>query len=542
VHSRTGKSLRPDVPVCGLPDISQVVHYLQPMKTNFPSLRSFMALATVLLASPSLFAANNIWTGVAGATWDVGTTASWTSPTTWVNIDTAIFGATGAGEITTASGVVANGMSVNAAGYSFVGSAPTISGNNLSANGVSVSFGDGATFATGVGVNGSTTGGAVNFTGGNVSLQGAFYFGNANNSTNSVDGTFSGTSTFTHSASNFVVGQNSQADLNYDSTGISTANIMLIGRANGISTFTQTQGTVNITANNSFAVEVTGGNGGSGTLSLQGGSYNLTGAAAAVRVGNTNATSGVGTLSVSGGTLTANAIDLVSSGGGSNVSLTSGTINTNAIMTSGAAAKSIILTGGTIGTSTSTTATWAPNMTLDGNVNFRAANALGAAANITLSGVLSGSGGFTKTGDGSLTFSNSNTFVGPAVVTTGNLATGATGTFGLGNITVANSTSAFLTLANASSIADTATLYFGSDSTIALNFTGTETISALYNQTSGTYMTAGTWTVAGLNEFYGGVDVFTGTGSLQIIPEPSVALLSISALGFAGFIRRRRIW
>jgi autotransporter-associated beta strand protein len=52
-------------------------------------------------------------------------------------------------------------------------------------------------------------------------------------------------------------------------------------------------------------------------------------------------------------------------------------------------------------------------------VEIRAANSAGLARDITLSGVLSGAGGFNKTGAGRLTLTASNTYTGPVTITEG---------------------------------------------------------------------------------------------------------------------------
>ncbi|MFZ4779614.1 MAG: hypothetical protein ACOYM3_29990, partial [Terrimicrobiaceae bacterium] len=46
----------------------------------------------IAIAAGSLQAASNTWTGTINSTWDTGTTANWTSPTTWTAGDDATFG------------------------------------------------------------------------------------------------------------------------------------------------------------------------------------------------------------------------------------------------------------------------------------------------------------------------------------------------------------------------------------------------------------------------------------------------------------------
>lgn len=163
----------------------------------------------------------------------------------------------------------------------------------------------------------------------------------------------------------------------------------------------------------------------------------------------------------------------------------------------------------------------------------------------TYAGVIengSGTLAVTKEGSGSQTFTGANTFTGGATVSAGTLATGATGTFGAGNVSVA--AAAALTFGNNSSIIDTATLTFASTSTINLNFTGAEVVGSVFNSVTSTALAAGTYDAAGLNAYFGGISAFTGTGSLTVsaVPEPSTfaAIAGLGVLGLAALRRRHR--
>jgi autotransporter-associated beta strand protein len=153
----------------------------------------------------------------------------------------------------------------------------------------------------------------------------------------------------------------------------------------------------------------------------------------------------------------------------------------------------------------------------------------------------SGTLAVTKEGSGVQTFTGANTFTGGATVSAGTLATGATGTFGAGNVNVV--ASAVLTFGNNTSIIDTATLTFASTSTINLNFTGAETVGSVFNSVTSTALAAGTYDAAGLNAYFGGISAFTGTGSITVsaVPEPATyaAMAGLGVLGLAAFRRRR---
>ena len=67
----------------------------------------------------SLLLGDNAWTGAASGSWNT-TDANWTNPTVWnnANSDSAIFGATGAGPVTTTVPITLRGMRFDANGYS----------------------------------------------------------------------------------------------------------------------------------------------------------------------------------------------------------------------------------------------------------------------------------------------------------------------------------------------------------------------------------------------------------------------------------------
>lgn len=219
----------------------------------------------------------------------------------------------------------------------------------------------------------------------------------------------------------------------------------------------------------------------------------------------------------------------------------------------GAGSQAITFSGGTVSTGTG------GNLTLKvGGVHALtiSGGALNHVGSITNSGVgtfgttISSVIGSNVTGvtqnssTSSLTLGGANLYSGPTTVSLGTLATNATGTFGSSSVTVASG--ALLTLGNSASFGDLATLTFAGTSTassINLNFTGADTLGAVYDSVAGTYLAAGTYTASQLNTAFSS-SVFAGTGSLTVsaIPEPSTfaALGGVLALGVAACRRRGR--
>jgi fibronectin-binding autotransporter adhesin len=258
--------------------------------------------------------------------------------------------------------------------------------------------------------------------------------------------------------------------------------------------------------------------------------------------------SGTGTLTVSGtGSLVINGtagLRVASAAAGTGiVNLNAGGLITTQLVTSAGNA-TFNFNGGTLQAGASTTTffqglTQAAIRENGGTVNSNGFDITIAQA-LSHAGSSATDGGLTKTGAGTLTLSNAaNTYNGVTLVSQGTLATAATGVFGVGNVTVADVAGATLLLGNNASIADTATLLFGGNSTINLNFTaGDANAEVVLAVTNGTLsIGAGTYDAGELNAFFGGGS-FIGTGALQVVPEPSVALLG--GLGVLGLLRRRR--
>jgi autotransporter-associated beta strand protein len=281
---------------------------------------------------------------------------------------------------------------------------------------------------------------------------------------------------------------------------------------------------------------------------------------------NNNVSGASGIVNISGGTLTTQGIDFGSTNttsgtnsaqlnitGGSLVLTTNNGIHTGAYSSVNennpahtATDTQINLGGGAIVANSD----WSSNMNMtltgtNGNITFRAASneVTPTAHNITLGGVLSGTGGLIKTGGGTLTLNGVNAYAGTTAVQEGVLITGATGSLGADLVSIA--ASAGLTLGNFTSINDTGTLSVDQGATITLALgSGTEVVGKLFNSTTGTFIAADTYTADQLNALFGGGATFVGGSDSHIqvlaVPEPGVTALALLGLAGLGVARSRR--
>ena len=153
----------------------------------------------------------------------------------------------------------------------------------------------------------------------------------------------------------------------------------------------------------------------------------------------------VAELHLLGGTTTAERIAL---GYDADVNAGSATINVNGgelFVGAGGIAKNgtgsfrpvINLIDGTLGAIAPWSTSVALTLPAGNSVELRAADALGQPHDVTLTGALTGDGGFTKTGSGVLSLAGENTFAGPLVIAEGKLA--LTGSLGAGDDVVVRS-------------------------------------------------------------------------------------------------------
>ncbi len=258
------------------------------------------------------------------------------------------------------------------------------------------------------------------------------------------------------------------------------------------STFNHTAGIVN-------ANSATGGFGsglnighrisGNGTYNLTGGTLNTT---AAATLGAGGGTTGI--FNISGGTANLTGLTMKTSDSASaTVNLTGGRLNLAAggitSVVTDATNRNLNFGGGTLGATANWSSSLAINLTgTNGNLTINTLDAGDdvTARTITLGGQLSGTGGFAKTGTGTLSLSATNTYSGATTISVGTLRVGnngTTGTLGTGNV-VNNAALLFsrsdnITVANV--ISGTGTLTKAAAGTVSLTgastYTGATTIS-----------------------------------------------------------------
>lgn len=315
--------------------------------------------------------------------------------------------------------------------------------------------------------------------------------------------------------------------------------------------FVVTSGTANVTGglfvgtgNSAATSHVNGGNLTVGGQVVVGNTTNTRYSGFQVSSGNFTSTDAVGGFIMSAHTATANASIAFFTGGTSTIERIAfgvptsfagsiGTINLNGAgaalyVGSGGIVKASLntytntfnLTNGTLGAKSD----WSSSLPFNLNgagMTIKAADVTNVAKNITLSGVLSGANGFTKTGNGTLTLSGANTYTGATLVNEGSVIatpaqTGAT------NVTVADGATYGVTLTSAGTTLTLPSLTTGATAGATLSFNSGGTGNPTVPMLNGGTFTPNATTSLKLN------------GTYAVGTFPLLSYTSIGGLGYGG--------
>ncbi len=405
---------------------------------------------------------------------DAGSAASWvidnngttgntltlagTTPTITVN-------ALGAGATATVSARLAGtgGLTKQGAGVLVLSGANTLSGA-WTVLGGTVRIDTGGTAAVST-ANASSTGTQINVNGGTFTASGLSTLGAVGGgiTVDAGSATLTGGATITTDSGTLRVNggtvstgalsitRNSSSVDNYAAGfifagGTTTSSTITLGTGNSYGSLSVEGGALTASGAIIVGTQTTAGRGGymrvtSGTFT----STDTTSGLVLSRISGTNANN-VASATFSGGVSTIEKITLgfastVTAGSGT-VNLTGGTLylGSGGIVKNGTSGMitTVNLASGTLGAKANWSTTHPILLATDGDVTLKTANAAGTSFNITLSGIVSGSGNVTKTGAGTLTLSAANTFGGAINLSagtlnlTGSLAAGSTVTVGSG--------------------------------------------------------------------------------------------------------------
>jgi len=548
-----------------------------------------------LTGLPSLQAATYYWdtngatagSGAGTGTWDSGVSALWSTDTTGASAtqtittlvtDTVTFsaGSNGtAGVVTVSGSQSANVMNINQAGLTFSGGTIWLGGGTLNVNssasinsavnignikfltaGQAISFAGSGTLGN-ITANNAITGSTstINLNSGTYALNGSssLSIGRAN-----ASGTTGGININTGAVLNVglaFIGNDANGGLVTVNGGVLNGTL-LIGKS-GTGRVILQSGTLINTGNynpNGSAVggiTVGGQAGATGELDVQGGVVNTnylnigssTGASVSGYVYLTGGTSNIGTLNFgsgyytsSGTTATAGSGTLALAGGVLNVG-SGGIINSG----SGAFTCKIVLSGGTLG-ALNTAWSSALNMSLsnaNGGATIRTSGTDNVARDITLSGTISGNGGLTKIGGGTLILQGMNTYTGQTLISSGTFKLDTMGTMNI-SLVALNGASAFaqggsgVLLLNGTLDITDYTGASGSSWTIVDSSLITGNTYTGFTLTGFTNNGGGIWT----DNLTGNYTFNQATGILSVVPEPSTYVLLIFGVVSMVILRR----
>ena len=261
----------------------------------------------------------------------------------------------------------------------------------------------------------------------------------------------------------------------------------------------------------------------SGTISGTGG-LTKTGTAGTLTLSGTNSFSGQ--LTVAAGTLSIATINNASANG------PLGNNSLSVILGSSGVTGTLKYTGATA----SSTKTF--TLAAGGTGAFQIST---GATNLTLSGVIDGSGAMQKTDTGTLILSGANSYTGATTVTAGTLQMGNNGTTGTISASSAISVSSGATLKfNRSDTSLTFSNNIADSGTVNNAGSGTLTLSGIISGTGGTFTQSGTGTtiLSNTNTYSGVTTISAGTLTLGIsnaISSATVTIASGATLDLAGY-------
>lgn len=185
-----------------------------------------------------------------------------------------------------------------------------------------------------------------------------------------------------------------------------------------------------------------------------------------------------------------------------------------------------------------TTGSLSPSSAITDNGTLRFDRTTGSdfvqGTDFTSSGI-TGTGGIVKEGTASLTFNVANTFSGGLTINKGTVIATANGALGTGNISLTSGNAVVLTLqggTNPNYIADSANLSIALDSTVNLNYSGTEVVNGF--SVNGVDQAPGTYGSADFSEL-------AGNGTITVlVPEPTTVGMMLLGGGLLTALRRFR--
>jgi len=272
-------------------------------------------------------------------------------------------------------------------------------------------------------------------------------------------------------------------------TALGTGSLAIAGPNNSNSNYS---GILTGAAGSSLNVAGTGkvylsgnGSGFAGTTNVSNGTLNISGSNTVLGSGTVNVSS-VGNLQMQGGISIANAVNVSGSG-------TSGNGAIENFAGSNAINGNVTLSGNSRIQSDASTLTLGGGVTLGSNTLN-----VGGSGNVSVTGVISGLGGLTKDGSGTLSLNSANSFTGTTVITTGSIVTNASSAFN-----------------------NSAALTIGSGGSLSLLGTS-QTIGNLGGAGSLDFGTNGSLTLSGGSATFSGT--FAGSGTLIIGPGATLVL------------------